>query len=56
MNYRKISADPRPFVVGKVRLAHPGWLNGAYTEYTPREEYGHTFEPTEGTNSENDPL
>lgn len=43
MNYEKIPLDPYPFRVGKVRLSSPGWLNGEYTEYDPRDSYGHTF-------------
>lgn len=43
MSYVKVPLDPRPFRVGKVRTAYPGWLNGQHTEYDPREEFGHTF-------------
>jgi hypothetical protein len=34
-----VNVDPFPFTVGKVRLAHPGWLNGKYTTFDPRPEY-----------------
>lgn len=37
---QKVNADPFPFRVGKVRLAHPGWLNGDYAEHDPRPRYG----------------
>lgn len=41
MTWRKkrVIADPFPFRVGKVRLAHPGWLNGEHTVHDPREKY-----------------
>lgn len=34
-----VRADPFPFRVGKVRLSHPGWLNGGCAEHDPREEF-----------------
>lgn len=34
-----LHTDPFPFRVGKVRTAFPGWLNGEFTVYDPREKY-----------------
>lgn len=35
----EVIADPFPFVVGQVRLAYPGWLNGEYAKHDPRSEF-----------------
>ena len=34
-----VRADPFPFLVGAVRLAYPGWLNGQHTVHDPRAKY-----------------